>query len=396
MLIVRVAFTLIGGQGWTGGVNYLENLLSALSDLPNRPVSSMLFIGEDADSGVVDRLRPYLSEPPIVSPVFSRSLIVRIVRLFLGFFFQRDRLAEQLFIRNEVDLVFQHQTWYGCRFTVPTLAWIADFQHRRLPLMFSRFRYLWRDFGYMALSHCSTGIMVSSEDARNDCKRFYPESRQKVFPLPFAVRANFTMGDGLANEIHDLYTLPEKFFYLPNQFWMHKNHLGVVEALRLLRDRNSNVVVVSSGSAHDSRHPKYPASVLSLVEEYNLGRSFKYLGFIPGSHVLPLMKLSAAVLNPSFFEGWSTTVEEAKAIGAPLLLSNIPIHLEQTTAEQAAYFDPYQIESIAGVLEQSWARLDPGPRPDLELLAIQRNSVRRTEFASGFARICGKVLGDDA
>ena len=34
-------------------------------------------------------------------------------------------------------------------------------------------------------------------------------------------------------------------------------------------------------------------------------------------------------INPSFFEGWSTTVEEAKALGSKIILSNIPVHIEQ-------------------------------------------------------------------
>ena len=56
---MRVAFTLIGGTGWTGGVNYLENLLSAVAEQPDCKVESVLFAGTDTDPKVLARLTPY-------------------------------------------------------------------------------------------------------------------------------------------------------------------------------------------------------------------------------------------------------------------------------------------------------------------------------------------------
>jgi glycosyltransferase involved in cell wall biosynthesis len=41
------------------------------------------------------------------------------------------------------------------------------------------------------------------------------------------------------------------------------------------------------------------------------------------------MRASAAVLQPSQFEGWSTVIEDARALGKPLIASDFPVHLEQ-------------------------------------------------------------------
>jgi glycosyltransferase involved in cell wall biosynthesis len=387
---MRVAFTLIGGTGWTGGTNYLENLLSALSELPGRPVSAVLFAGKDADQQAIDRLVPYLSEPPVLSSIWDRRARIRLLRLVCGFLFQRDYFAEREFRRANIDLVFQHQAWYGCLFKVPTLAWIADFQHRRLPAMFSKIRFLWRDVGYGALSRCASRLMVSSEDAKRDCEAYYPRSRGRISVLPFVVKAS-SRNDCDPSDIRELYDLPEKFFYLPNQLWKHKNHLGVIEALRLIKQKKGELVIVASGNAHDVRHPKYPQYLLSLVQIYGLEDNFRYLGFIPSKHILPLMRLSIAVVNPSFCEGWSTTVEEAKAIGAPLLLSNLPIHREQTGGA-AIYFDPSSPAGIARALDECWGRFSTGPRADAESKASQINRIQRKIFARDFVEICKTVL----
>lgn len=383
---MRVAFTLIGGAGWTGGINYLENLLSALAEQPACNVQPVLFAGTKTDSKVLARLAPYLVEPPILSPVWDESKVMRIARLALGFGLQCDFLAKREFKRANIDVVFQHAAWYGCLFGMPTLAWIADFQHRRLPSMFSKFNFYWRDVGYWALSHCATRLMVSSQDAQRDCERFYPKSAGRVDAVPFAVRMGPSVDLDKLREIQAQHNLPEKFFFLPNQFWKHKNHLSVVDAMRILNSSGSGVTVVASGAPLDGRNPEHPQQVLDKIKTHGLQDRFIVLGLIPFAHILPLMRLSAAVVNPSFFEGWSTTVEEAKAVGAPLLLSDIPIHREQTLG-RAAYFDAGSPAEIAAVLSSSWSSFTQGPRLEVELLARQTNQEQRNQFARAFGSL---------
>ena len=37
-----------------------------------------------------------------------------------------------------------------------------------------------------------------------------------------------------------------KYFYLPNQFWKHKNHLIVFKALKILKEKDVEVTLVCS------------------------------------------------------------------------------------------------------------------------------------------------------
>lgn len=388
---MRVAFTLIGGAGWTGGINYLENLLSSVAEQPGFDVQPVLFAGTDTDPRVLARLAPYLAEPPILSPVWNNSKLMRIARLAYSFCLQCDYLAAREFKRAKVDLVFQHAAWYGCRFGIPTLAWIADFQHRRLPTMFSKANYYWRDVGYWALSHCATRLMVSSLDAKRDCETFYPKSIGRVDAIPFAVRMSTGASVAELREIRGLYKLPEKFYFLPNQFWKHKNHLNVVKALNLVKQSGGGVVIAASGNPNDGRNPDHPQRVLDLVTNTGAEDKFVFLGLIPFQHILPLMRLSAGVVNPSLFEGWSTTVEEAKAVGAPMLLSDLPIHREQAE-DTASFFDPNSPENIAAVLMHAWQGLAPGPRLDAEQTAMQKNKLQRVQFAKAFSALAARTF----
>ena len=70
------------------------------------------------------------------------------------------------------------------------------------------------------------------------------------------------------------------------------------------------------------------------------------------------MRVCTALINPSLSEGWSTTVEEGKSLGVPMLLSDLRVHREQA-GDRAYYFDP----EAAGQLASLMARHEDLPAP---------------------------------
>lgn len=389
--MTRVAFTVFGGDGWTGGINYLRNLLSAMADLPGRPVEAVLFVAPETPAESISVLLPFLVQPPVVVPGWGSGVGARAWRLLGSALLQSDFVSLRAFHAQRIDVVFQHAAWYGYWFPIPTLAWIADFQHRQLPQMFSKANRLKRDFGYAALSRCATRLMVSSDDARQDCERFFPASRGRVTVLPFCVTPPDPTLQMDPQEVRRLHDLPKRFFYMPNQLWRHKNHLIVIEALRRLKQRGESVVVACTGKAADSRNPEHPAQVLALVKRYGLENEFRFLGLVPYEHVMPLARAALALINPSLFEGWSTTVEEAKALGVPMLLSNISLHREQAQ-DMARYFDPHSADDVAACLADAWRALpDAGLRLVAEEHALEQYAQKRLEFAESFATTVAKL-----
>jgi glycosyltransferase involved in cell wall biosynthesis len=380
---MRVAFTLFGGHGWTGGMNYLVNLLSAISELPGRPIETILFTGYDADKEIVSRLTDYLSEPPVQSELWTKGTKAYKIRQLQSLVLQRDYLVEDCFKQKKIDAVFQHATWYGYFFRFPTLVWIGDFQHRLLPEMFSAQTYWKREIGFQAIIRSATAIMVMSEDARQDCEKFYPYTKNKIVVIPFAVNPAIKSLQIPPEEIRKKYDLPEKFFFLPNQFWKHKNHISVIHALKILKDRGENIVVVNSGNTQDLRDPEHYNQIIMLAKEFNLENQFKILGFVPFDDISSLMRASTAVINPSLYEGWSTTVEEAKAVGVPLLLSNLKVHQEQNPLI-CEFFDPNDPRKLAEVMSSYWSNSHPGPNLDLEKKSVSYYTQLRKDFSRNF------------
>ena len=150
----------------------------------------------------------------------------------------------------------------------------------------------------------------------------------------------------------------------------------------ILRERGKQVVVAASGKQADPRAPGYFATFQVRHEQADLQSEFRLLGMIPYPHLASLMRASSAVLNPSLFEGWSTTVEEAKAMGSPMLLSDIGVHREQM-GDEGVYFDRHSAQSLADALD-AFMPLSEMQR-ELRVDAARQAALQRVErFAQDF------------
>jgi glycosyltransferase involved in cell wall biosynthesis len=89
--------------------------------------------------------------------------------------------------------------------------------------------------------------------------------------------------------------------------------------------------------------------VKAAIDSSGLSSNFILLGLIPYGDLAPLATASMALLNPSLFEGWSTTVEEALSWGVPLILSDLDVNREQA-GEAAVFFDRHDAQALAGAL----------------------------------------------
>ncbi|NEQ25188.1 MAG: glycosyltransferase family 4 protein, partial [Microcoleus sp. SIO2G3] len=100
---------------------------------------------------------------------------------------------------------------------------------------------------------------------------------------------------------------------------------------------------------------------------------------------------SLAVLQPSFFEGWSTTVEEAKSLGKRMILSAFSVHREQNPP-QSVFFNPHEPQSLADALVRAFEENKPGPDYELEQLTRQQLSTRTKEFGRVFIEVVKEVI----
>lgn len=382
---MRVAFTLIGGKDWTGGYNYLLNLLTALGQHQKEYLTPVLFVDEACNADDVSAFSVIPGLELVRTPILDTSR--RTVSLMQAMLWGRDAALQRLFRTHRIDVVFESAQFFGWRLGMPAIAWIPDFQHKKLPHLFSRSAWWKREIGFRAQVVGGRTIMLSSDDARRACEHFYPSTRGRTRTVHFAVPPGPEMLYAEARALADSYALPEHFFFMPNQFWRHKNHGLVLDALTILRQRGRQVVVAASGKQGDPRAPGYFPAFRQRVEQEGLQDMFRLLGMIPYPHLASLMRASTALLNPSLFEGWSTTVEEARSMGTPMLLSDLSVHREQM-CEDACYFDRHSAQSLADALD-GFVPLDGSLREQRAAAARDAAQQRVKRFAMDFVELAG-------
>ena len=288
---------------------------------------------------------------------------------------------------HKIDII-SHSNIYGKGLPYKTLNWLPDFQFIRLPNMFSSRDLRKEDKRFKNSIRLSDRLIVSSYDALSDLEKNYPGNKQKSHVLQFVVQPDndiyhISREQGL--EIEEKYNIYDKYFYIPNQFWKHKNHMIVFEAVNILKKNGLEVLLICSGSLKDFRrnHKNYPQDIQHYLLSNNLFENVYLLGLIPYKHVTYFIRNCIAVINPSLCEGWHTGVEEAKSIGKKIILSNIPVHIEQNPLE-GAYFDPNDANELADIMRIQWQKSNGGPDLILELSARNTLPIRMRQFGKKY------------
>jgi glycosyltransferase involved in cell wall biosynthesis len=373
---LRLAFTHISRRAWAGGYNYLTNLFVSLHGYQKGRFAPVVFAGTGADQQELDELAKLPAVEVVRSDAFDRTRAGLAAAVLSGI----DGAAVNAFKRHRIDVVIETARFFGWRLPYPSVAWFPDLQHRRLPHLFSRPARIRRELGLRMQIVSGRTIMLSSEDARRDCDQFYPTLKNRARVVRFATHPPAALLSIEPREVIEKYNLPPCFFYLPNQFYRHKNHQVVVDALEILKRQGLDIVVAASGSSQDSQDASYFPSLMTQVERLGIQANFRYLGMIPIGHVYALLRSSAALINPSSFEGWSTTVEEAKSLGTPMILSDIGVHREQA-ANGALYFgldDPSALAKQLAIIAAASSPSEPRmPQSDVD--------TRVAAFAADFA-----------
>ena len=387
---MRVAFNDIDNFGWTAGAHYYTNLFAALTALPSgdRPT----IVVADREGGAIGGYDTYrsLADEVVALPEPPSERFADRVKRRLGAPPPRPP-AEAALTAARIDAVFACWREFGPDFAVPTLGWIPDFQHRHHPDLFPPDELVHRDRLFAAMTRNCTRIVLSSEDARRDFERVHPEHADKGRVLRFVAQVPPAALAADPAGVCAEYDLPERFVYLPNQFWQHKNHDLVVEALASLAATRPDVTVVCTGNTSDNRHPLHFGELLARVSRRRVRASFVVLGWVPHLDTFRLLRQSLAVLQPSRFEGWSTTVEETRSIGKAILLSDIPIHREQDPPG-ARWFDPTDPEDLAARLVEIHDTALPGPDAELEAAARAALPGRTRDYAETFLAIAGEAI----
>jgi tetratricopeptide (TPR) repeat protein len=380
-------------RSWLGGQIYLLNFARIMATLPRSERPRLVVIVMDDwsdDSALGEQVAALFRCDSVIGvfdragqPLFQKPLLDRYLRTHQRA--DRDQSGQRkLFAAVDWTFPVLYPSW-GIATVPRPIFWIPDFQHRFWPSHFKAEELFARDRDITALGKRDVPLVFSSHDASSHFDRFNPDQRCRSYVWHFHTAPDPVpqIGDPGAYAALDL---PQRFYYTPNQFWPHKNHVTLFRGLRRLLDDGHDVTFVCTGSDPGAEPDSFQRSLLSHIAELDLGQNLRLLGVLPRTVQLELFRRACAIIQPSLFEGWSTVIEDARAIGRPLIVSDIALHREQADGE-AIFFSAQDAASLAAAVVEADGRLVPGPDIEREKAAQQVLAGSITESARAFLGI---------
>lgn len=344
-------------QGYWGGVEqFLIGLVYGLGQLTDGD-EEYLIVGHWREA---DWLKPYLGpnqrliqaprDMPVraITPSQRFAKFRRVLRRLAGepaiYIPPSDGYFESL----GVDLVhFPYQLLSFCR--LPFIYNPHDLQHLHHPEFFSPEEIAAREATMFPACWAARAVATDAQWVREDVIRQYRLPARRVFAIPMGAPTDLyePVTDQPCAETRRRLALPEVFAFYPAQTWPHKNHLRLLEALALLRDRDGiRLNLVCSGK----QNAFFP-NLEQRIRELRLETQVRFLGFVEPTTVRALYRLAQFVIHPSLFEGGGLPILEAFREGVPVTGSD-RTSLPEYAGDAALYFDPLSVESIADAVKR--------------------------------------------
>lgn len=354
---LRILAVLQGNAEGGGGAHQSVNALITLARVAEgRFEVEVLDPGgshrEAIERAVRDGLMPRLRE--VASPAEptglrrrlkrSRALPARVARTLLQTGDRKDDLAAFIDSRPTDLVYFLHPSELAGRLrrrNVLTTVW--DLCHRDFP-EFPEVRAGGEFESREAIlrSHVTraVGVIVDAPQSADRMVGDYGVGRDRVLVMPFSPSEAVSSTD--ARSVHDVlarHAIEPGYLFYPAQFWPHKNHVRLIEALAIRKSAGEpERLVLAGGDKGNLKH------VLATAERLGVEDDVFVLGYVDDVDLRGLYLGSKAVVVPTYFGPTNLPPLEAWAIGRPLIY---PTHLAEQVGEAALLFDVDDAKELA-------------------------------------------------
>jgi glycosyltransferase involved in cell wall biosynthesis len=264
--------------------------------------------------------------------------------------YKQHKSSEDAILHSGVEIMWYLTPGY-ITMELPFIAVVWDLQHRLQPYfpeVSSAGEWEGREQFYGMMLRRASAIISGTDVGKREIERFYqvPSERIRILPHPtpqFALSAPEIDSKKTLTK----YGIPHGFLFYPAQFWPHKNHVGLILALRILRDKHGLVLpLVFVGS--DKGNQPY---IRKFVGETGLSQQIYFLGFVPQEDLISLYRESFALTYLTFFGPENLPPLEAFALGCPVIASNVSGAQEQL-GNAALLVNPKEPEEIASAIKR--------------------------------------------
>lgn len=335
-------------KSWMGGLIYIVNLINALNFLDDKDKPEIIvFYIPELEELTKEMQYPYLKLMPWKFKEIYKGY-------YSSWFKRKNVFVDDLINDFKLDGIYPVndrpvKSSKKINDKTKIVAWIPDLQHKFYPHFLGKKRNFLRELRIKILLRNTDDLVVSSHDVESHFHKFYKLKKNlRIHILQFVTIIKDVDFKGI-EDLRQKYKVPKEYFMVCNQFTNHKNHFVILNALSLLKARNENVHFVFTGKMEFRGNDAYIKNIREIVAENQLEDNVSFLDVIPRQDQLCLMKHCKAIVQPSFFEGWSTVIEDAICLQLPVIAADLPVNIEHL-GDKGFFFDPNDGKQLADIL----------------------------------------------
>jgi len=343
---MRIALNLIGYAPGCGGVEtYVTNLLAALQEVDRN--NQYLVLCDEIAAASLKLTAGNFTLKVYAHQKYSVRWIARgVVQRICGI----DTLARELGTLP-VDLMHHPLTVLNPRgLPYPSVLTFHDMQQEYFPEFFTPGELARRRKSYLSSVLESRAVIAISEHARACIVEKYRVDAEKIHSVHSGCADHFKPRDAAAlAATARKYAIDGPFMLYPAAAWSHKNHLRLLDAVRILVDSGRFDGLLLLTGARQSAHNE----LMEAIARLDLSSRVRWLGYLPEADMPHLYNLARIMVFPSLFEGFGLPVVEAMASGCPVLCSR-STSLPEVGGDAVLYFDPLATADIAEKISRVW------------------------------------------
>ena len=298
--------------------------------------------------------------------IFLKKILV--LENFFNKFNLKSEFEKKLLKKKISLLIFLFTSWKSfllekIKFTATVLDTShIDFQKKKFKEI-SKVVFLIREYLNKKVLPKAFKIIVESEDLKKRIINLYKLNPNSIISIPNLpsmllknkIKVNIKKGNEKFNSF-------KNFYFYPAQFWEHKNHKIILEAVKKLKSKKKNIYFVFCGK--DKGNLKY---INKKIQEYGIEENIKIFNYLKDDELFLLYKKCKALIMPSFFGPTNIPPVEAWLLGVAVGYSS----LNRNHGKDAAiYFRPESVNELIKVI-----------------LKLEINNVRKKLIKIGKKRI---------
>lgn len=316
------------------------------------------------------------------APIYSRFKLFRF-RMFNFLFrmvglkkrFKKKDLYDCIISEYNINIIHTPMQFLIQKPNVKSITTLHDVQELHFPEFFSSAERAYRAVHYKNIIDEADAVIVSYNHVKKDIIKYFGKPINQVHTVLLDMQDLWFDKITIRNiKVLDKFNLPSSFLLYPASSWEHKNHLRLIEAIKLLNNPEINLIC----TGHQTEY--YTRRIKPFIEEQGLSDKIKFVGVVSDEALFELYHKCRAVVVPTLYEAGSFPLVESILMGIPVICSSVT-SLPETIGDNRFVFNPNTIDDIADKINKIWSD-DIYRKENIALLKIQALKLNNNNAAS--------------